>query len=246
MWDLPGLGIKPVSSALAGRFFTTEPPGKPLPGASNKNVCQQLAHKESLSFSHINILGYLMKGLFFQISKFCSWLMFPKPYGCWWSEPKFLTTQKVASCIWDSGLKGKVCPWPEQLRSFLYPRKNCFWCSLLVQLLVSTFPWFWGPLCGIITMWVNISEVTQTSRSSGMLNKSVGQLHLQILLAQRLDPTYIFKLKIDTCWAMRKKRPRKMIWKKARFTTCLEGRATLLHSGVRSAGFSKQKLRELI
>ena len=27
--DLPGPGIKPVSPALAGRFFTTEPPGKP-------------------------------------------------------------------------------------------------------------------------------------------------------------------------------------------------------------------------
>ena len=30
MWDLPGSGIKPKSPALAGRFFTTEPPGKPL------------------------------------------------------------------------------------------------------------------------------------------------------------------------------------------------------------------------
>ena len=28
MWDPPGSGIKPVSPALAGRFFTTEPPGK--------------------------------------------------------------------------------------------------------------------------------------------------------------------------------------------------------------------------
>ena len=28
VWDLPGSGIKPVSPALAGRFFTTEPPGK--------------------------------------------------------------------------------------------------------------------------------------------------------------------------------------------------------------------------
>ena len=28
-WDLPGSGIKPVSHALAGRFFTIEPPGKP-------------------------------------------------------------------------------------------------------------------------------------------------------------------------------------------------------------------------
>ena len=30
MWDLPRPGIEPVSSALAGRFSTTAPPGKPL------------------------------------------------------------------------------------------------------------------------------------------------------------------------------------------------------------------------
>ena len=28
--DLPGPGIEPVSPTLSGRFFTTEPPGKPL------------------------------------------------------------------------------------------------------------------------------------------------------------------------------------------------------------------------
>ena len=28
MWDLPGPGIEPMSPALAGGFFTTEPPGK--------------------------------------------------------------------------------------------------------------------------------------------------------------------------------------------------------------------------
>ena len=28
--DLSDLGIEPVMSALAGAFFTTEPPGKPL------------------------------------------------------------------------------------------------------------------------------------------------------------------------------------------------------------------------
>ena len=30
MWDLPGPGIEPVSPALAGRFSTIAPPGKPL------------------------------------------------------------------------------------------------------------------------------------------------------------------------------------------------------------------------
>ena len=29
MWDPPGPGLKPVSPALAGRFLTTAPPGKP-------------------------------------------------------------------------------------------------------------------------------------------------------------------------------------------------------------------------
>jgi len=28
LWDLPEPGIKPMSPALPGRFFTTEPPGK--------------------------------------------------------------------------------------------------------------------------------------------------------------------------------------------------------------------------
>ena len=30
MWDLPGTGVKPMCPALAGGFFTTEPPGKSL------------------------------------------------------------------------------------------------------------------------------------------------------------------------------------------------------------------------
>ena len=29
IWNLPGPGIEPVSPVLAGRFFTTEPPGRP-------------------------------------------------------------------------------------------------------------------------------------------------------------------------------------------------------------------------
>ena len=30
MWDLPRPGLEPVFPALAGRFLTTAPPGKPL------------------------------------------------------------------------------------------------------------------------------------------------------------------------------------------------------------------------
>ena len=31
MWNLPRPGLEPVSPALAGRFSTTAPPGKPVP-----------------------------------------------------------------------------------------------------------------------------------------------------------------------------------------------------------------------
>ena len=33
IWDLPEPGIEPTSLALAGGFFATETPGKPLCGA---------------------------------------------------------------------------------------------------------------------------------------------------------------------------------------------------------------------
>ena len=33
MWDLPRPGLEPVSPALAGRFSTTAPPGKPYSGS---------------------------------------------------------------------------------------------------------------------------------------------------------------------------------------------------------------------
>ena len=41
MWDLPRPGLEPVSPALAGRFSTTVPPGKPF---SHFLSAQELAH----------------------------------------------------------------------------------------------------------------------------------------------------------------------------------------------------------
>ena len=44
MWDLPRPGLEPVSPALAGRFSTTAPPGKPGSSSLTKqqeslNIC---------------------------------------------------------------------------------------------------------------------------------------------------------------------------------------------------------------
>ena len=38
MWDLPRPGLEPVSPALAGRFSTTAPPGKPRFGSSEASL----------------------------------------------------------------------------------------------------------------------------------------------------------------------------------------------------------------
>ena len=40
MWDLPGPGIEPVSTALAGGFFTTKPPE--TPGAFSFNILNNM------------------------------------------------------------------------------------------------------------------------------------------------------------------------------------------------------------
>ena len=42
MWDLPRPGLEPVSPALAGRFSTTAPPGKPGSEFSNSQNCWNL------------------------------------------------------------------------------------------------------------------------------------------------------------------------------------------------------------
>ena len=49
MWDIPRSTIEPRSPALAGRFFTTEPPGKPY----NCILKITLIYAENISGSYI-------------------------------------------------------------------------------------------------------------------------------------------------------------------------------------------------
>ena len=50
MWDLPRPGLEPVSPALAGRFSTTAPPGKP--NISYLKACNDPASRQVLPASH--------------------------------------------------------------------------------------------------------------------------------------------------------------------------------------------------
>ena len=54
MWELPESGIEPISPALAGGFFTTDPPWKPL-NEFLKAKCE-LASVEQLELQHMGIL----------------------------------------------------------------------------------------------------------------------------------------------------------------------------------------------
>ena len=65
MWDLPRPGLKPVSPALAGRFSTTAPPGKP-------NFLfllrDHLGEKSCFEFCQIRVLNNFFLSSLFQTS----------------------------------------------------------------------------------------------------------------------------------------------------------------------------------
>ena len=75
MWDLPKSGIEPVSPALAGRFFTTEPPGKPLIwrfcGCSVHKLCPNLCNPMDCSPSGSSVLHYLLDSNSSPLSWWC-------------------------------------------------------------------------------------------------------------------------------------------------------------------------------
>ena len=67
MWDLPGSGLKPMSPALAGRFLTTAPPGKP------PNILYRLLSAPFACLLRTRPLGPELTG---EVS--CHWLLFPQ------------------------------------------------------------------------------------------------------------------------------------------------------------------------
>ena len=55
--DLPDPGIKPMSPALAGRFFTTEPPGKFFLFYKCTNAVKQLTFPPPLKMLKLSLLA---------------------------------------------------------------------------------------------------------------------------------------------------------------------------------------------
>ena len=55
MWDLPRPGLEPVSPALAGRFSTTAPPGKP-----HTSFCVNMFSLFLGIYQEVNLLGHMV------------------------------------------------------------------------------------------------------------------------------------------------------------------------------------------
>ena len=88
MWDLPRPGLEPVSPALAGRFSTTAPPGKPLLLSFMSCLNEQLKCP-----SQMNIDGvvYMYHGIFLSHKKewniaICSNTDGPRDFHSKWSK----------------------------------------------------------------------------------------------------------------------------------------------------------------
>ena len=70
MWDLPRPGLEPVSPALAGRFSTTAPPGKPLDNSLLKYFAAEKSYEKvpqifvsrCLFPEHRGAIGHVLEG----------------------------------------------------------------------------------------------------------------------------------------------------------------------------------------
>ena len=82
MWDLPRSGFKPMSLALAGGFFTTEPPGKPFPLFFKNKLCLSAW---AISIFLLNLLCQIIYIIIHKI-QCLPWLPAPSHHYYHWSN----------------------------------------------------------------------------------------------------------------------------------------------------------------
>ena len=113
MWDLPRPGLEPVSPALAGRFSTTAPPGKPkiFPFASEMYSCKH----------------YFQRGVLWDHNlRVC----------CYWLGNQLLTFEKFLTLL--VVLLNKVSPWQHSWGWHLLAKRQKFLQVFFITLLISS------------------------------------------------------------------------------------------------------------
>ena len=106
MWDLPRPGLEPVSPALAGRFSTSAPPGKPpsaflLPPFWTQGLVEWRGPFHSLFFQRISLVLLIVTNsstsslyLYFSDSTILG-----KTYLLWSWRPAFMWKQPYVDCV---------------------------------------------------------------------------------------------------------------------------------------------------
>ena len=115
MWDLPRSGVETVSPVLAGRFFTTEPPGSPFTFFFLDNFT--LREKFQKEYKELPTVGAQIPPVVF--CHICS-LIF--------SFSLFMNILLLRSLCGESF---RCCEYPVPLQSFLplhLACRNFFWC----------------------------------------------------------------------------------------------------------------------
>ena len=138
-WDLPRPGLEPVFPALAGRFSTTAPPGKPgirVFNETSKRKMRQVALKKSplvlISKAIRCALHWLVQQsghqvkVHFHQSLQHGFLILADFLGCWQFGPVHrVRKQDARQFLWDGG-SGPILKAP--LTSFFTPSCSSFIC----------------------------------------------------------------------------------------------------------------------
>ena len=162
MWDLPGPGIKPVSTALAARFFTTEPPGKPswwilikvLLLKKVNNIIWGGGHEISIYWSWWVVSGIRNPKSFLWFLRDC--LPTPDPARPH-SSINFGKSKRPGCLPWHFHIRKKYLLW--QMKGPQRPQSGCqHW-------VLEMAGWFYYQLIAFVFV---LLQITMRNHSSGM------------------------------------------------------------------------------
>ena len=105
MWGLPGPGVESVSPTLAGRFFNTEPPGKPLPVLNMWPGFQEVVCRVAYSLSFLLLFSVPLNHV--------SARPFQLYYWKWHHPSRFdiLSPAKRSDSPSSHSAVGRIAPW---------------------------------------------------------------------------------------------------------------------------------------
>ena len=148
MWDLPRPGLEPVSPALAGRFSTTAPPGKPGTATFEYNLAVFYATKHTFitgfsnhtpwylsklveTYVHTKTSAWMFTAALFIIAK--TWKLPRYPWvGKWMNKLLYIHTMEHFSALNGNDLKSQEKTWRK--RMYIAKWKKSTWKNHILMI----------------------------------------------------------------------------------------------------------------